>query len=67
MLRVGAATALLGAGLAWAAQAVDWIALGRQPAVRIGWLALALGSAALVYFGALALFGLSLRQFVRRE
>ncbi len=66
MLRVGAATALLGAGLAWAAQAVDWIALGRQPALRIGWLALALGGAALLYFGALALFGLSLRQFVRR-
>jgi len=66
MLRVGASTALLGAGLAWATQAVDWIALGQQPAVRIGWLALALGSAALVYFGALALFGLSLREFVRR-
>jgi putative peptidoglycan lipid II flippase len=66
MLRVGASTALLGAGLAWATQAVDWIALGQQPAVRIGWLALALGSAALLYFGALALFGLSLREFVRR-
>jgi putative peptidoglycan lipid II flippase len=66
MLRVGMATALLGAGLGWAAQAVDWIALGAQPAVRIGWLALALGSAALVYFGALALLGLSPRQFVRR-
>jgi putative peptidoglycan lipid II flippase len=67
LLRVGAATALLGAGLAWAAQAVDWIALGEQPAVRIGWLALALASAALVYFAALALLGLSLRQFVRRD
>jgi len=66
MLRVILATALLGAGLAWAAQAVDWIALGAQPMVRIGWLALALGSAALVYFTALALTGLSLRQFVRR-
>ena len=28
------ATALLGAGLAWAAQAIDWIALGRHPALR---------------------------------
>jgi putative peptidoglycan lipid II flippase len=66
MLRVCAATALLGAGLAWAAQAIDWIGLGRQPLARIGWLALALGAAWLVYFGALALFGVSLRQFVRR-
>jgi putative peptidoglycan lipid II flippase len=66
LLRVGAATALLGAGLAWAAQAIDWIGLGRQPMGRIGWLALALGAAGFVYFGALALFGLSLRQFVRR-
>ena len=66
LLRVGAATALLGAGLAWAAQAVDWIELARQPASRIGWLAVALGAAAILYFGALAVFGLSLRQFVRR-
>lgn len=67
MWRVGAATALLGAGLAWAAQAVDWVTLGAHPAARIGWLALALASAALLYFGALAAFGLSLRQFVRRS
>jgi putative peptidoglycan lipid II flippase len=66
MLRTGAATALLGAGLAWAAQAVDWIALSLHPAARIGWLALALCTAALVYFGALVLLGLSPRQFVRR-
>jgi len=65
-LRVGVAAALLGCGLAWAAQALDWIALGQQPLVRIGWLALALASAALVYFAALTLMGLSLRQFVRR-
>ena len=66
LLRVGAATALLGAGLAWAAQAIDWVGMGAQPLARIGWLALALGAAALLYFGALSLFGLSLRQFVRR-
>jgi putative peptidoglycan lipid II flippase len=66
MLRVGLATAMLGAGLAWAAQAIDWIAMGQQPAARIGWLALALATAALLYFGVLAALGLSWRQFVRR-
>jgi putative peptidoglycan lipid II flippase len=65
--RVGAATALLGAGLAWAAQAVDWIALAAQPGLRIALLAGALSAAALVYFGVLALLGLSPRQFVRRD
>ena len=66
LLRVGAATALLGAGLAWAAQGLDWMELGQHPAARVGWLALALTSAALLYFGALALFGLSPRHFVGR-
>ncbi len=66
LLRVGAATALLGGGLAWAAQAIDWVGMGAQPLARIGWLVLALGGAALLYFGALSLFGLSLRQFARR-
>jgi putative peptidoglycan lipid II flippase len=66
MLRVGAATAVLGLGLAWAAQAIDWIAMGQQPFARIGWLALALASAALLYFGVLAALGLSWRQFARR-
>jgi putative peptidoglycan lipid II flippase len=65
-LRVGAATAALGLGLAWAAQAIDWIAMGSQPFARIGWLALALASAALLYFGVLAALGLSWRQFARR-
>jgi putative peptidoglycan lipid II flippase len=66
LLRVGMATALLGAGLAWAAQAIDWIAMGQHPTARIGWLALALAVAAVLYFGALALLGLSPRHFVRK-
>ena len=65
--RVVVATAALGGGLAWAAHAVDWIALGAQPGLRIALLAGALGGAALVYFAALALLGVSLRQFVRRS
>ncbi|MEO8125283.1 MAG: murein biosynthesis integral membrane protein MurJ [Burkholderiales bacterium] len=64
--RVGAATALMGAGLAWAAHAFDWVALGAQPLNRIGLLALSLVAAAVVYFGALLVLGLPLRQFGRR-
>ncbi len=64
--RVGTATALLTAGLAWAAQAIDWVGLRSQPGLRIVLLAACLGGAALLYFGALALTGLKLRQFVRR-
>ena len=65
-LRVVFATALLGALLAWGAQAIDWVGLRAQPWVRIGWVAAFLGSSALLYFGALAATGLRLREFVRR-
>jgi putative peptidoglycan lipid II flippase len=65
-LRVGAATALMGGGLAWAAHAIDWVGLGAQGALRAGLLAAVLAAAALVYFGALAAAGLRPAQFVRR-
>jgi putative peptidoglycan lipid II flippase len=64
--RVLVATLLLGALLAWTAQAIDWMALRSAPWLRAGWLALSLGGAALVYFGALAAMGLRLRQFAKR-
>ena len=64
--RVAVATALMGAGLAWAAQALDWLALRQQPGLRIAWLAAALGGAAIVYFGTLAASGLSLKALARR-
>ena len=64
--RVAVATALMGAGLAFVARAIDWVALGAQPLLRIGVLALTLVVAALVYFGALLALGLPLRQFTRR-
>ncbi len=64
--RVAVATLLLGALLAWAAQAFDWIALRSAPWQRAGWLAASLGAAALLYFGALAALGLRLRQFAKR-
>jgi putative peptidoglycan lipid II flippase len=65
-LRVGAAAALMGGGLAWAAHAIDWVGLGAQGALRAGLLAAVLAAAALVYFGALAAAGLRPAQFVRR-
>ena len=65
-LRVGLATALLGALLWWAEHHIDWIALGAHQWQRIGWVALCLGGAALLYFGALALSGLKFGQFMRR-
>ena len=65
-LRVAGATALLGALLWWAERAVDWVGLVGHQAERIGWLALALGAAALLYFGALLASGLKLQQFMRR-
>ena len=65
-LRVGAATALMGGGLAWAAHAIDWVGLGAQGALRAGLLAAVLAAAAVVYFGALAAAGLRPAQFVRR-
>ena len=64
--RVVGATAALAGGLAWAAHAVDWIALGAQPVLRVALLGGALAGAALLYFAALALLGVSPRQFVRR-
>jgi putative peptidoglycan lipid II flippase len=64
--RVGVATLLLGAGLGWAAWAVDWIALRAHAGLRVAALAGALAAAAIVYFGALAALGVRPRQFMRR-
>jgi putative peptidoglycan lipid II flippase len=64
--RVLLANLLLGGLLFWAAHALDWIALREHPWQRIGWLAAALGGAALLYFATLLASGLRVRQFVRR-
>ncbi len=64
--RVAGATALLGAGLAWAAHGVDWVGLRAQPGLRIALLAGVLAGSALVYFAALYASGLRVHQFVRR-
>ena len=65
-LRVFGATALLGALLYWAEHAIDWLGLVDHQAQRIGWLALCLGGAALLYFGTLLASGLKLQQFMHR-
>ena len=65
-LRVFGATALLGALLFWAERHFDWVGLVNHQGQRIGWLALCLGGAALLYFGALLASGLKLQQFMRR-
>ncbi len=65
-VRVLLASAALGAALAWAAQAIDWIGLQAHPGQRAAWMALVLGAVAAGYFALLAASGLRLRQFVRR-
>jgi putative peptidoglycan lipid II flippase len=57
---------LMGAAMVWAAGAIDWLGLQAHPGVRAAWLALALGGAALLYFGALAASGMRPRHFSRR-
>lgn len=65
-LRLLLAAALMGLLLAWAAQAFDWVALGREELKRAGLLAAVLSGAAVVYFSVLALLGLRLGQFTRQ-
>jgi putative peptidoglycan lipid II flippase len=66
-LRVVTGTVLLAAGLWWAAQAVDWVALQAQWPRRLALLGAALGLAALGYFGVLRLLGLRLADLARRR
>ena len=65
LLRVVLASALMGLLLDQAARRLDWVALGRTEAVRAGWLALALGAAALLYFVTLGVSGLRRRHLTR--
>ncbi|MCW7536458.1 murein biosynthesis integral membrane protein MurJ [Aquabacterium sp. A7-Y] len=66
LFKAGFATAVLGAGLAWASRALDWAALGAQPGLRIVWLALIVSAGALLYFALLLATGVRPRQFMRR-
>jgi len=64
---VVAASALMGAAMALAAQRLDWLALGRHEGRRALAMALALGAAALLYFGALRVAGLDWRALMRKS
>jgi putative peptidoglycan lipid II flippase len=65
--KVVVASAVMGAAMAWAARRFDWLAMGVHELQRAGAMALALGLAALVYFGLLALLGVPLRSFARKR
>ena len=65
-LKVVAATLVMSAWLVAAAIVVDWTGRAGRDAVRAGWLAAALGGAALAYFGVLWVCGLRPRDFSRR-
>jgi putative peptidoglycan lipid II flippase len=64
--RVVAASALLGGALFAAARHIDWIGLRAHPGQRALLLAGVLAGVAVLYFAALQLAGLNLRQFARR-
>ncbi|MEO7400131.1 MAG: murein biosynthesis integral membrane protein MurJ [Polaromonas sp.] len=65
-LQVLAASALLAVFLLWAADAVNWLGLKHLYGRRIGLLALVLCTSAAIYFVALWVSGLKLRQLLRR-
>ena len=65
-LRVSVATALLTGFLLWAADRVNWIAMRALPLERIGLLTVVLLASAAIYFIALRVSGLKLRQLLRR-
>jgi putative peptidoglycan lipid II flippase len=66
VLKLLLANAVLGAGLWWAAQALDWIALQAAWGQRAAAVAGVLGGVALAYFAVLALCGMRPRDFARR-
>jgi putative peptidoglycan lipid II flippase len=65
-LKAVVASAVMGAGLAWAAQAFDWVALRATPWHRVGLLAAVVAGGIVVYFTALAALGFRPRDFMRR-
>ena len=65
-LQVFAASALLAVFLLWVADAVSWTGLRSAMFQRIGLLALVLLASAAIYFVALWVSGLKLRQLIRR-
>ncbi len=66
LLQVLAASALLAVLLMWLSSRFVWTGFEGQALQRVGLLVLSVLGAVVVYFGALLLSGLSLRQFVRK-
>jgi len=66
LLRVAAASVVLGGLLFWGAHHFDWVALRAQPLYRIGLMAALLAGAGLCYFGVLLASGLNLRRMLRQ-
>ena len=58
------ATLLMSAFLSWTSEHFDWLAMSTWQ--RVGGLTLGIAGAVLIYFGALAVAGVKLRQLVRR-
>jgi putative peptidoglycan lipid II flippase len=65
-MQVLAASALLAVFLMWSAGSVNWVAFEGGALLRVGLMAAIVVGAALLYFVALVLSGLKLRQFVRK-
>jgi putative peptidoglycan lipid II flippase len=65
-LQVLAATALLAAFLVWASASFPWLAWRAQAWTRVGAMAALLTASAAIYFVALRITGVKLRQFVTR-
>jgi putative peptidoglycan lipid II flippase len=63
-LRVVLASAVLGAGLAWAARTISWVHADEW--LRIGVMTACLAGGVLVYFATLLASGLKFKQFLRR-
>ncbi len=65
-MQVLAACALLAVFLTWSAGSVNWTAYEGGKLMRVGLVAAIISGAVLLYFSALLLSGLKLRQFVRK-
>ncbi len=63
LLRVGLACVVMGAGLAWANQAVPWMELAASKGRQVLLLVASLGTAGLLYFACLYLAGIRWRSF----
>ncbi len=64
--RVVLATALLGAGLWFAAQHIDWLGMRSHPWQRVGLMVACLVGAGVLYFGTLMATGMKLRAMLKR-